>query len=248
MAVKAYPPRETPRGDDYTGIGTLSEKTLHAELKRRLEPDESRHEQKVEGTGYIADILEPDGRIYEIQTRGFSRLKKKLPALLERHPVTVVYPAVRKKWLCWLDDGTGEVTPPRKSPKTGTFYEIFYELRWIRPLLDAPGLDFLLIPVDVEEYRHRDGWSRDGKKGSTRAERIPVGYGEEALCGGVYGWSALIPAGLPEPFTAKDYRLAAGISEKLAGHALYLLRAAGAVQEAGRRGSAKLYAVTETGR
>ena len=36
------------------GIGTLSEKTVHAVLKNYLQPDEDHHEIPIEG--YVADI------------------------------------------------------------------------------------------------------------------------------------------------------------------------------------------------
>ena len=201
----------------------------------------------MEGTGYIADILRPDGSILEIQTRGFSRLKKKLPALLEQHPVTVVYPLPRTKWLLWIDDATGEISRPRRSPKRGVPYDIFFELRWITPVLTHPRLTFCILEVDVEEYRHLDGWSRDGKKGSTRAERIPVAYGAEYRFGGACGWAALFPPGLPETFTAREFQRAAGISEKLASSGIYVLRHAGAMEEAGRQSRTKVYRRSEAG-
>lgn len=225
------------------GIGTLGERSLHAELKRRLEPDISRHEQEVDG--YVADVLEPDGSIIEIQTRGFSKLSRKLPALLEGHDVTLVWPAPRRKWLVWVDGETGETTQPRKSPKLGTRYEVFMELRWIRPILAHPRLTLRIVEVDVEEYRHLDGWNETKKRGSTRAERLAVEYGEEYLAGGAHGWSALIPDGMPDGFTTRDYMRAAGVRQYLAQTALNILAYVGAIRETGRKGRMKLYRAAE---
>lgn len=78
------------------GIGTLGERTLHMVLKRYFEPDESLHEIRV--GGFVADIVRPNG-IIEIQTRDFSKLRRKLAAFLELGPVTVVYPV---PWAGWL--------------------------------------------------------------------------------------------------------------------------------------------------
>ena len=61
------------------GIGTLGEKSLHAVLKRYYQPDESLHERKV--GRMTVDAVLSDGSLLEIQTRGFSSLRKKLPLL-----------------------------------------------------------------------------------------------------------------------------------------------------------------------
>ena len=62
------------------GIGTLSEKALHAALKSYYEPDFESREVKV--GSFVADIVGENG-IIEIQTRGFDRLGRKLDAFLE---------------------------------------------------------------------------------------------------------------------------------------------------------------------
>ena len=95
------------------GIGTLSEKALHAALKSYYEPDFESREVKV--GGFVADIVGENG-IIEIQTRGFDRLGRKLDAFLEAVRVTVVYPVVPKRGLCWVDPETGEIFEKRKSP------------------------------------------------------------------------------------------------------------------------------------
>ena len=64
------------------GIGTLSEKTLHAVLKRYYEPYGDNHEVKI--GGYVADIVGEHG-IIEIQTRNFDRLRKKLEEIGAHH-------------------------------------------------------------------------------------------------------------------------------------------------------------------
>ena len=86
-------------------IGTYGERALHAALKRLIEPDESLHERPYHGC--VVDVLRPDG-VFEVQTRAFDRLRGKLGRLLPDTAVTVVYPAVRQKWLVWVDPDTGE--------------------------------------------------------------------------------------------------------------------------------------------
>ena len=59
------------------GIGTIGEKTLHLALKYYFAPDPETHERPV--GGFIADAVTEEG-VFEIQTRGLSRLKPKLDA------------------------------------------------------------------------------------------------------------------------------------------------------------------------
>ena len=57
------------------GIGTLSEKTVHAVLKNYYAPDPDMHEIPIEN--YVADIY-TGKEIIEIQTRSFDKMRKKL--------------------------------------------------------------------------------------------------------------------------------------------------------------------------
>ena len=114
------------------GIGTLSEKTVHAVLKKYLVPNENCHEIKC--GRYVADIL-IDGEIMEIQTANFNRLRDKLKEFLKDKEVTIVYPIPHIKWLIWIDEKTGEVSEKRRSPKKGSYYEVFHELYKIKMFL-----------------------------------------------------------------------------------------------------------------
>lgn len=82
------------------GIGTLSEKTVHSVLKYYFAPDEKFHEQKI-GT-FVADIC-IDGEIYEIQTKQFYLMKRKLDYFLKEHEVTIVYPVSLENTLHWIE-------------------------------------------------------------------------------------------------------------------------------------------------
>ena len=229
---------------DPGGIGTLGEKTLHAQIKLLLEPDTNAHEIRV--GPYVADIVGEDG-IVEIQTGNFDRLRKKLEAFLEISRVTVVYPIARCKWLLWVDPESGGVTSRRKSPRVGNYPDAMFELYKIMPLLLHPNLRLALLLVDLEEYRLRDGWSRDKKKGSHRYERIPLGLAGRLDLRGPADWqspearAAFFPSDLPSPFTSKDYAKAARLSVNAAQTALRVLSSMGAAERCGKRGNAILY-------
>lgn len=231
--------QERLRGQN--GIGTLGEKTLHAALKAYYEPDAESHEIKI--GRYVADIVGENG-IIEIQTRSFDKLRKKLEAFLSVAHVSVVYPIAAVKQLIWIDPQTGKPSKPRKSPRKGVAQDVFQELYKIRPFLSHPNLSIRIALLEIEEYRCRDGWSADGKKGATRCDRIPSAFFQEIVLDTPSDYRQLLPKTLPSPFTAKDYQKAAGIRLPDARTALLLLYELGVVERIGKSGRAYQYIAT----
>lgn len=224
------------------GIGTLSEKTVHAVLKHYYASDEDMHEIPVEN--YVADIY-TGTEIIEIQTRAMNRMRKKLEAFLPLYPVTIVYPIPRQKWLFWIDEESGEVSQKRKSPKKGNVYHAFIELYKIRPFLSQPNLRLRLDLIDMEEYRLLNGWSRDKKKGSERYDRIPTAFVEELCINDIRDYMQLIPYELPERFTVKDFAKCAKIPARLAGTILLIFNDLKLVTRVGKSGNSYIYEVNE---
>lgn len=220
------------------GIGTLREKTIHSVLKYYYAPNSSYHEIKI-GT-YVADIC-IDGEIYEVQTRNFNIMRSKLDFFLQEHDVTIIYPVAHTKWLSWLDMETGELSNKRKSPKTGTFYQIIPELYRIKMFLHNPRLHFIISLIDVEETRYLNGWSRDKKKGSSRMDGIPVDIYDELRIDTMDDYAKFLPASLPKRFTTKDFAKCAHISQKIATTGLNILLETGTVKRVGKIGNAFLY-------
>lgn len=216
----------------------MGEKVLHATLKQHFEPDTSKHEVRV--GSLVADIVTDDG-IIEIQTRSFDKLRGKLAEFLEVSPVTVIYPIPRTKWLVWIDGQTGEVTKRRKSPKQGRVYDVIYELYKIKPQITHPNFRLCLIFVDIEEYRHLDGWSVDKKKGSTRNDRIPIEIGQEVHINRLSDYTVFIPPELGETFTSKDYKSAAKVNLRTSQTALNILTHIGVVKRVGKQGNLYVY-------
>lgn len=220
------------------GIGTLSEKTLHSVLKNYYEPDSSKQEIKI-GAKY-ADIFNESG-VIEIQTKQFNKLRGKLSVFLTKHPVTIVYPIACCKWICWIDETTGEVTPRRKSPKKGKPHQIFVELYKIKDFLNDPNLRLRIVMVEVEEYRFLNGWSKDRKKGSSCSDRIPIGLEDEITIDSVWDYRKMLPDELPKQFTTKDYSKVAKVSTTLAQVSLNVMCSVGAINLVGKQGRLKLY-------
>ena len=224
------------------GIGTLSEKTLHAVLKYYYAPDDEMHEIPIEN--YVADIY--TGReIIEIQTRAMERMRKKLEVFLPLYPVTIVYPIPRIKWLYWIDEETGELSQKRKSPKKGNPYQAFLELYKIRSFLANPNLKFRFLLIDMEEYRLLNGWSQDKKKGSERYDRIPMEFVEEICIECVRDYMQLIPYELPDEFTTKEFAKITKIPVRLAGVVLLIFTELELVTRVGKKRNAYIYKVKE---
>ena len=72
----------------------MQESTLHSQLKTFYSQDGGSIEVWVDG--YLIDVVKGD-QLIEIQTGNFSALKAKITALVENHPILVVYPIAREK-------------------------------------------------------------------------------------------------------------------------------------------------------
>lgn len=224
------------------GIGTLSEKTLHAVLKLYYEPDEDKHE--VAMSGYYADVYNDKG-IIEIQTRQLNKLRDKLSVFLQDYHVTVVYPLPFNKWLSWVNPDNGEVQGRRKSPRHFTEYDAFYELYKIKSYLKNPNLSINLVLMDMEEYKLLNGWSYDKKRGSTRYDRVPVGIRRIVKFDRREDYMQLVPADLKEDFTVRDFAMAAGVSVEASRYTLNILNYLEIVKRTGRVKNGYVYNVTE---
>ncbi len=222
------------------GIGTLSEKTLHRILKHYFEPLAGLHEQKL--GRYVADILNEDG-VTEIQTRSLSAMRAKLDAFLSVTTVTLVHPIVHKKWVTWVDPETGECTKKHRSPKTGTVYDAFWELGAIPAYLSHPNLRVCILLLDMEETRLLNGWSKNKKRGSTRADRIPTALVSECRFETKDDYLKILPDTLPPVFTRAELAVHAKQPKERMYSVLRVMMAVGAVKECGMRGREKQYAI-----
>jgi hypothetical protein len=168
-------------------------------------------------------------------------MRDKLEYFLEEHEVTIIYPVAHTKWLSWIDMETGEVASRRKSPKTGTIYNIIPELYRIKMFISNPRLHFIICLIDVEETKCLNGWSRDKKKGATRVDGIPVGIFDEVRIDSFSDYGVFLPEGLPIEFTSGELGKVAKIPVQRAGTLLNVLLETGVVERVGKRGKSFLY-------
>lgn len=223
------------------GIGMLGEKTLHSALKYYYEPDSSLHER--EAWGFLADVKNEEG-VIEIQTRGLYSLGRKLEVYLKNTRVTVVHPVIRERRLVYVDKDTGELKPPRRSPRKGCIYDACRELIHIRKYLGDPNLMVIAPVVDADEYRIKTGEKRRRRDpGVQKFELVPGELIEEWVFVCPEDWQRLIPESLlkaPEGFTAAELARALKKSEYDARLVCGVLLAANALCRE-RRGRAYRY-------
>ena len=220
-----------------TTIGSLNEKPLHASLKEWYRQEGDEVEASTEG--FVVDLVR-DGLLIEIQTRGFSSMRRKFDRLLDSHSMRLVYPVAAEKWIVKLDEDGREVSR-RRSPKRGIAADVCEELVAFPSLLSHPNFTLEIALIEEEEVRRPDakrGWRRNGFVIEERRlvdvlETIEFGSPEELL--------ELLPEGLPDPFTTADLAARLGRSRHLAQEVAYCLRVSGAVKIAGRDKRGILY-------
>ncbi len=220
------------------GIGSLGEKTLHLAMKYFYEPEEMRHERKVQG--YVADIFSERG-VVEIQTARLDRLAPKIGAFLPVSDVLVVCPIAVEKWVIWVEPVSGAIGERRKSPAIARPLETVAELYALKPYLGVPGLSVDIVCLGVEEYRLLDGYGENKKKRATKYEKIPVALREILRLETARDYVRLLPDFLTDPFTSRELSAAARIRVGDAQKALNVLHGVGAVVRVGKRGNTYLY-------
>lgn len=224
-------------------IGTLNEAPLHAALKAWYAQPGDRLEAPV--GGFVVDILRGD-LLIEIQTGNFSSLKHKLRTLTEEHPVRLVYPVARNKWLVKLPpDGEGDPRR-RKSPKHGDYAHVFDELVSLPRLLESDNFAIEVLLTHEEEIRRYVGDRAWRRRGWATEERRLLEVVERRLFGGPADLSRLLPDELSEPFTTADLADALGERRRLAQKMAYCLRKMQVLTPLDKRGNAILYVKTSS--
>jgi hypothetical protein len=222
---------------DADGIGTLQEKTLHADLKNWAAQPGDGLEIKVDG--YFIDIVHGDTLI-EIQTRNFNALKRKLYHLVEKHPVRLVYPIPVEKWIV-RQSMDGQLISRRKSPRRGRLEHIFLELIRIPDLIKEPNFSIQVVLARVEEIQVDDGHGSWRRAGRSLLDRRLIEVLDTVLFNSPSDFSRLLPAGLPDAFTARELSQSLGLPIRLAQKMVYCLRQMGSINLAGTRDRAYLY-------
>lgn len=221
-----------------SGIGTLAEKSLHAALKAWYAQPGDALEVPVGGS--VIDLVRGD-LLIEIQTRHLYAMKRKLARLTGLgHPVRVVHPIALEKWIV-RENAQGQHLSRRKSPKRGGPPDIFRELVRAPHLVGLPGLTLEIALIREEEIWRDDGQGSWRRKGWSLHDRRLLEVAGQLLFTVPADLLALLPEGLPRPFTNHDLQAALGCHPTLPPKITYTLRQMGLLAQAGLRGRAHLF-------
>lgn len=225
-----------------TGIGLLNEKPLHASLKEWYAEPGDKFEVEVDG--FVIDIVRDD-LLLEIQTGNFASIRSKLTNLVRSHPVRLIYPIAKEKWIVKpaKDDSVGVTR--RKSPKIGRSEDLFWEMVSFPQLLTDPNFSLEVLMIREEEVRRYEGKRHWRRRGWAIEERRLLEVVERRSYEDAADWLAFIPKGW-ETFTAGDLADAIVVRRQLAQKMVYCLRKAGVIELTGKQGRANLYRVTGT--
>lgn len=221
-------------------IGTLREKPLHASLKRWYARAGDRVEVPVDG--FVIDLVRED-LLIEVQTSGFSSMKRKATSLLQLgHRLRIVHPIPVDKWIVKVD-AEGAVLSRRRSPRHGAPTDIFAELVSFPELLVHPNLEVDVLLTIEEEYRHLTPGRAWRRKGWAVAERRLIEVVDSLLITDSEDLTRLLPDGLPERFTTADLAAKLGRSRRAAQQMAYCLQRAGVIVAVGKNGNTVRYRV-----
>lgn len=219
-----------------TTIGSLNEKPLHSALKEWYRRDGDFVE--VPTGGFVVDLVRA-GTLIEIQTGNFAAMRRKFDRLLDGHSMRLIHPIPALKWIVKVDDEGFEVSR-RRSPKRGIVADVCAQLVSFPTLLSHPNFVLEVLLTEEEEVWRPDakGWR---KGGFVIEERRLIGVLDSAEFGAPRDLLALLPPGLPNPFTTKDLAAGLGRTRHLAQEVAYCLRESGAIETVGRDRRGHLY-------
>jgi hypothetical protein len=215
-------------------LSTYREGSLHASAKEIYAREGGVTEESV--GGYVVDVVRDD-ELIEIQTGSFASAARKLRRLVADHRIALVHPIAVERWLLRVD-ADGAVLAHRRSPKRGQPLDIFEELVAFPELVAHPNFRIELLMIREEEirgpvpagthYRYPREWRRIDRRLLEVVEAIRIDTPADLL--------ALLPEGLPSPFTTADIAVASRRSKRLSMRAAYCLSKAGATRSVGRAG------------
>ena len=218
-------------------IGKTSESSLHRFLKFRYAAGGATEE---EVGGFIADGINQNGEIIEVQTGSFGPLKKKAAHFASLGRVIIIHPVIIAKMI-EVYDTKGKKLYSRKSPRKGSEWDLFDNLLYAPELPLIPGLGIELALVDVCEKRIKDGkgsWRRKGI--SIQDKELTAWHGCLSLeCPADY--LRFVPFKKGEEFTAAQLTEKAGIDAGLSRKVLYVLNKINVIHRTGKKGRAWLY-------
>ena len=200
------------------GIGTLSEKQMHAAIKRFICPDTSCHEvkldvcdsydengEKMKKRRFVADILK-DGTVYEIQTGRLAPLHEKISWILENttYNIMVVHPIAKSKWVNVLNS-KNDIEKRYRSPIKGKITDIAPEIYAFKDFIGSPRFALVILMIEAEQYMKNTAKNNRSRPRYKKYELIPVNLLSATVFSSIDDYKRFIPESLDEVFTVKQF-------------------------------------------
>ena len=222
-------------------IGTLGEKSLHADLKDwYAEPNDG---VEVLVDGFHIDLVRDD-ELIEIQTANFYAIKSKLAKLLVDHKVRLIYPIARERWIVRVDK-EGHQLKRRKSPKRGKLGDLFDELVSMPALVPDANLVIEVLLIQDEIVWMNDGRGSWRRKGWSLSDRRLLSVLESRVMKWPQSYKDYVPASLASGFTNRDLAKSMGSPVARARKITYCLSRMGVISCIGHRDRYKVYSLNE---
>ncbi|MBI9101192.1 MAG: hypothetical protein JEY99_02165 [Spirochaetales bacterium] len=223
---------------DYSGIGSLNEKSLHRQLKD-LYLQAGCVQEHLVGSYYV-DVRTHE-KLIEIQTGSFSSMKKKLNYLLKDHKVLLVHPVTAEKYITTLEEDEQTIRSRRKSPKKQGFHHAAGQLMYIYTFLDHPNFACELLLTEEEEIRIDDGQGSWRRKGVSLSDRVLIKIRGKKSFTAKEDYLSLLPEGLPERFTNNDLGKLVSGTKRDTGKLSYLLKKLELIECVEKKGNSQVF-------
>ena len=222
-----------------SGIGTLNENSLHADIIHSLFQEGDQLEAEVDG--FYIDLLRQDKAI-EVQTKNLGKLSRKVLSLADNIPVEIVVPIHKTKIISKIDRD-GNLVSQRKSPKQGKIIDIFDELVRATDIFSHPSISLTILMIEADEVWKDDGKGSWRRKGWSIHERKLIRTISEHRFQSPEDLLSLLPKSLPSPFTNQNLSKTLGIRARTAGKITYTFRKMNLLEVIGKEGNAYLFII-----
>lgn len=215
-------------------IGTLSEKSVHAELKDMIA---DREYQELKVLNYICDVV-IDNEIYEVQTSKFKAISNKIRNLLERtdYNITVLIPVYRKNKIIFYENN--EIVRESRTRHKGVLMDRIDELESLKEFIGHKRFKIKFIELDTIDIRLSGGRANRGIKQDKQIEKVLNTYLIENSCD-LNCFVSMYDIG--ETFTVADIKKYTKTNAKYLHNGLKILKEMKVIDLIGKKGNAFVF-------
>lgn len=215
-------------------IGTLSEKSVHAELKDMIA---DKRYQEIKVLNYICDVV-IDNEIYEVQTSKFKTISNKIRNLLERtdYNITVLMPVYRKNKIIFYENN--EIVRESRTRHKGVLIDRIDELESLKEFIGHKRFKINFIELDTIDIRLSGGRANHGTKQDKQIEKVLNTYLIENSCD-LNCFVSMYDIG--ETFTVADIKKYTKTNAKYLHNGLKILKEMKVIDLIGKKGNAFVF-------